>query len=354
VLARYGLALAVLAGATALRFAIAPQEAGLPYVTYFPAVTLAAIFCGLAPAAMTTVLAMLLAAYLFVAPFSSFEVKPEAWLGGAVFCAEETLVCLLIEAMRRYYRKSAEATAALEQARAAEHAARLEAERANEAKSRFLAAASHDLRQPYQALRLFHAALLSQDIPAGTKDTILSKMDMAMTAGEELLNSLLDLSTLDAGVVTPKWSDADVAQLVATLEARHRPVAEGRGLRFRVHAVAARVHTDPVLLGRILDNLIANAIRYTPAGGILLAARRRRNAVAIEVWDTGIGIAPEHRQAVFEEFYQVSNVERDRGKGTGIGLAIAAKTARLMGCTLELASREGHGTRFRVVIPAQA
>lgn len=350
--ARYLVAVALIGLATGLRLLIAPQEAGLPYVAYFPAATLAAIIGGLGPAALATLLGALMAWYLFFPPFNTFFFKHEVWASALLFCADEVLVCTAIQALRHYYRKSVAANAQLERANALEREARLAAERANQAKSRFLAAASHDLRQPYQAIRLYHAALQADHLPPATKATVLEKMDLAMAAGEELLKSLLDLSTLDAGLITPQRETVQVADILDTLDACHRSQADAKGLSFRIHRLAAQIHTDPVLLRRILDNLVVNAIRYTRSGGILVAARRRAGGLAFEVWDTGIGIAPEHQQNVFEEFYQIRNAERDRSKGSGIGLAVAAKTADLIGCRLELRSRPDKGTCFRVLLPA--
>lgn len=337
---------------TALRLLIAPQESGLPYVAYFPAATLAAVFGGLGAGALATLLGALTAWYLFIPPYNTFELTREAWTSALIFFFDEAVVCAAIEALRHYYRKSIEANAKLEAAHAAERAARLAAERANEAKSRFLAAASHDLRQPYQALRLFHATLQNDQLAPEARAAILDRMELAMNSGEELLKALLDLSTLDAGVVTPKCTSVDVTEVLSALDACFRDRAEGKGLSFRLHSVAAMVRTDPVLLRRILDNLIANAIRYTRSGGILVAARRRTGAVAFEVWDTGIGIAPEHQQIVFEEFYQIRNPERDRAKGSGLGLAVAAKAAKLINCHLELKSHLDRGTRIRLLVPA--
>lgn len=350
--ARYFLALGLIVLFTALRLLIAPQEAGLPYVAYFPAATLAAIFGGLEAAALATMLGTLTAWYLFIPPHNSFELTREVWTSALLFVLDEVIVCTAIEALRHYYRKSMNTNAKLALAHAAEQAARLAAERANEAKSRFLAAASHDLRQPYQALRLFHSALQNEHLSAEIRTSILAKMELAMNSGEELLTSLLDLSTLDAGVVTPKWANVDVVEVLSALDACHRGRAEGKGLSFRVHSITAELRTDPVLLRRILDNLVTNAIRYTASGAILVAARRSNNAIAFEVWDTGIGIAREHQKMVFEEFYQIRNPERDRTKGSGLGLAVACKAAKLIGCRLDLRSHLGRGTRMRLLVPA--
>jgi len=348
---RYGAAILLIALATGVRLAIAPQEVGIPYVTYFPAATLAAVLGGLGTGLVATLLGVITASYLFIPPFGAAKFTTEALASALVFCVDEVIVCSAIEALRHYYRGYVATLSALKDAHAAEHAARLEAERANEAKSRFLAAASHDLRQPYQAMRLFLAALQIKTLTPDRRDEVLRNMDVAMAAGEELLRSLLDISTLDAGVVSPKVVEIRLADIDRTVARRHRPVAEAKGLTLRVRLCDGTAQADPVLLGRILDNLVTNAVRYTRSGGILVACRLRAGHPTFEVWDTGIGIAPHHLDNIFEEFFQVANPERDRGKGVGLGLAVVSKMAKLMGLSVTVASRAGRGTRFRVSLP---
>lgn len=225
--------------------------------------------------------------------------------------------------------------------------AREAAEQANHAKSRFLASASHDLRQPFQAMRLFSAALAPYlDTPAALN--IAAKLDEAMTAGELLLKALLDISTLEAGIVTPRPMAVSAAELIERLAREFQPQAEARGLSLRCHAAAGLVWTDPVLLERMLRNLLHNAVRYTARGGIVLAARRRGGCMVFEVWDTGLGIAEAEHGKVFEDFYQIGNPERDRSRGLGLGLSVVARTARLLGHSVALRSRPGHGSVFAV------
>lgn len=228
--------------------------------------------------------------------------------------------------------------------------AREEAERANEAKSRFLAAASHDLRQPFQAMRLFRAAL-SPFLAAPKAEAIVTKLDEAMTAGEQLLKTLLDISTLEAGIVAPKPIPISAADLVARLAREFHPQVAAHGLTLKVHAWHAIVTTDPVLLERVLRNLLHNAVRYTPAGGILIGARRRGDRLVFQVWDTGIGIAPDQQEKVFEDFYQVGNPGRDRSCGLGLGLSVVARTARLLDHPINLQSRYGRGSVFSISVP---
>lgn len=347
---RYFLAIGLTILAYWVRLLIAPQEMGLPYVTFFPAATLSAIFCGVRPALVATLLSVTLATYTFMPPFNTVKVESHALLTALVFFFDELIVCIGIEAMRHYYKRSLAATAALYDANRSEEAARRAAERANQAKSRFLAAASHDLRQPLQALRLYHAALQGQ-VNLPTVEQVLDHMDIALTASEELLHSLLDVSVIEAGTVKPKPVDIEVADFLSALELRHRLQAEAKGLRFRLRPSLGRLHADPVLLGRVLDNLVSNAIRYTERGRIMVACRRRRGRMRFEVWDTGIGISPEHVDSVFEEFFQVGNSARNRSMGSGLGLAVVQKTASLIGGEVTLRSRLGRGSCFMVTLP---
>jgi len=221
---------------------------------------------------------------------------------------------------------------------------------ANHAKSRFLAAASHDLRQPMHALGLF-VSQLNNRIKDPENRLLTGRIEAAVTALQGLLDALLDVSRLDAGVVTANFSDFKVGKVLERVEMAFAPDASDRNLRFRVRPCALPVQSDPVLLERILINLVANALRYTQAGGILIGCRRRGTMVRIEVWDTGVGIAPEHQQAIFQEFYQVGNPERDRTKGLGLGLSIAGRLARLLGGRIDVHSSPGHGSVFAVEVP---
>jgi signal transduction histidine kinase len=224
---------------------------------------------------------------------------------------------------------------------------------ANRAKSRFLAAASHDLRQPMHALGLF-VAQLNQRVTDPETRHLAGRVEAAVTALQGLLDALLDVSRLDAGVVTPTLADVPVNPVLERIENAFAPDATDRGLRFRIVRSRLGVRSDPVLLERILLNLVANALRYTTQGGILVGCRRRGERVRIEVWDTGIGIAPEHQQAIFQEFYQIANPERDRSKGMGLGLSIAARLARLLGGRIEVRSVPGRGSVFAVEMPRAA
>jgi hypothetical protein len=234
------------------------------------------------------------------------------------------------------------------QADAALQVATTEAERANRAKSRFLAAASHDLRQPLAALVLYVDVLKSR--LGHSEGALLNNISSCVSSLNELLTDLLDLSKLDAGVVVPDIVDFRVADVLESLIAVHAPEAQLKGLRLRWRPSRQVMHTDPVLLQRLLGNLIANAIRYTERGGVFVACRRRPGSCRIEVWDTGIGIPADKTDEIFEEFRQLGHDERNRG--SGLGLAIVARTARLLGLRIDVRSRPGRGSMFAVDVPS--
>jgi two-component system, sensor histidine kinase len=226
-----------------------------------------------------------------------------------------------------------------------------EAERANHDKSRFLAAASHDLRQPMHALGLFVGELHSRlDTPEQHK--IASKVEESVEALSSLLDSLLDISKLDAGIVIPQIQGVDIAALMKRLVQDFIPVAQRKNITLHVHCKEAALLSDPVLLERILLNLLGNAIRYTPQNGtVLLACRRRGEDVCIEVRDSGIGIPLEEQQNIFREFVQLANSARDRSKGLGLGLAIVDRLCKLLHHPLCLRSAPNCGSTFAITVP---
>ena len=229
-------------------------------------------------------------------------------------------------------------------------AARLHAERASLAKSQFLAAASHDLRQPLYALSLFSASLEDLRLDADGR-AVVGKIQDSIGAMEQLFNGLLDLSKLDAGVVQPRLAPISIDALFDRLSQYFHPLARDRGLDLRLRSDGEWVTSDPILLEQVLGNLVANALRYTARGGVLIAARRRGPAVRLDIWDTGIGIAAADTERIFEEFVQLGNAERDRRMGLGLGLSIARRSTALIGATVEVASRPGRGSRFSVMQP---
>ncbi|NWG86823.1 MAG: response regulator, partial [Hydrogenophilaceae bacterium] len=225
-----------------------------------------------------------------------------------------------------------------------------EAELANMAKSRFLASVSHDLRQPMHALGLF-TELLNQQLSDAQQLAIVQRMQTSVTELEGMFNVLLDLSKLDAGAVQPNFRDFDLKPYLRRLWEEYSPQAEQKGIALKVRLASAGTHSDSMLLTRIMSNLIANAVHYTQQGGVLVACRRRKDHWLLQVWDSGIGIAPENLPRIFEEYYQVGNPERNRRHGMGLGLAIVAKLARLLGHELQVHSRLGRGTVFSLKLP---
>ncbi len=226
-----------------------------------------------------------------------------------------------------------------------------EAERANFDKSRFLAAASHDLRQPMHALGLFVGELHSR-LDSVEQRKIASKVEESVEALSSLLDSLLDISKLDAGIVIPQIQGFDIDAMANRLVQDFIPVAQRKNISLRVRCANTMVLSDPVLLERILLNLLSNAIRYTPQNGtVLLGCRRCGENLRIEVRDNGIGIPTDEQQNVFREFVQLANSARDRSKGLGLGLAIVDRLARLLHHSLSLRSAPGRGSTFSVTVP---
>jgi len=230
--------------------------------------------------------------------------------------------------------------------------ARASAETANRAKSQLLAAASHDLRQPLHALGLYVAALSARTRNVELRP-LVAHVENAANALELQFSQLIDLSRLDAGALVPERSSVPLAPLFARLHEEFAAQANARGLSLRFVPTRLAVDSDPSLLARIVGNLVSNALRYTRSGGVLVGARRCGGRVAIDVVDTGIGIAPAERQRVFEEFYQVQTVGASSRamRGMGLGLAIVRRFAALLGHDIALTSEEGVGSRFRVLAP---
>jgi signal transduction histidine kinase len=228
------------------------------------------------------------------------------------------------------------------------------AENANKAKSRFLAAASHDLRQPLHALSLFTADLQRQ-VRSGTLHELprlAEQISTSTTVLGELLDSLLDISRLDVAGIQPEIRPFPLNPIFERLSNSFRRAALDRKMQLRIHPTRYWLGSDPVMIERIIANLLSNALRYTPSGGrILVAARRRGSSVLIEVRDNGPGIAKEHQAAIFAEFYQVGNAARERNKGLGLGLSIVDRLARALDVPIGLDSRPGDGTRFTVTVP---
>lgn len=284
---------------------------------------------------------------------------------------------LALEITHRLAQERAQREQAQQRERAAEEARqRLDAlnralAEANQAKTRFLAAASHDLRQPVQALAMNMAALQAEPLSTG-QGLLVGRMAQSLDALGRMFDVLLDISRLDAGIVPVHAEPLALRPLLHRLLEEHRPAAEAKGLSLRLRlpaeAPALMSHSDPVLLERCLRNLLDNALKYTRHGGVLLAVRAVGSAVAagmegalhgqpsgwrVEIVDTGIGMTPEVQARVFEEFYQADNPERDRSRGLGLGGAIVLRLARLLGHGLSLRSRPGRGTRVSLQLPSR-
>jgi signal transduction histidine kinase len=227
------------------------------------------------------------------------------------------------------------------------------AQRANEAKTRFLAIASHDIRQPMQAINLLSGALAAQSLPmpAIRISTLLAE---AIEGLNTLLDALLDISRMDAGLVTPQIRLFPVDELLSHIEEQAFPSALAKGLRLRRVRTTATITSDYGLLERLLEQLVANAIRYTQEGGVVFGVRRRTGQMRIEVWDSGLGISPENLPLIFEEFHQVGNSAHNRSDGLGLGLAIANRLAKLLGGAILVDSIEGRGSRFTLSLSTGA
>ncbi|SMH57884.1 ATP-binding protein [Azospirillum agricola] len=231
------------------------------------------------------------------------------------------------------------------------HTAKEEAERANLGKSKFLAAASHDLRQPLQSLFFFSAAL-ARHIADDRARELLHRMDQGLDALKGLLDSLLDVSRLDSGVIVPELESFPSSEIMDVIDAAYAPLAAEKALGWRVEGCGERaVRSDRTLLTRLVRNLVDNALRYTQAGMIRVRCRVEGDRLAIEVQDTGIGIPDEHLERIFEEFHQVGNPERDRTQGLGLGLAIVRRLSHLLDHPVEVRSVHGRGSAFRVLVP---
>ena len=221
------------------------------------------------------------------------------------------------------------------------------AEDASLAKSKFFAAAGHDLRQPLHAQGLFLEVLQRTELTAHQQELIASA-NAASQSSIDMLNTLLDFSRIEAGVVQPYFQTFLLQTLFNKIEREFAPQADAKGLIYRSRETEVVAHSDPILVELILRNLVSNAIRYTESGGLLIACRKQKNGAVLEVWDTGIGIAPDDQLEVFREFHQLGNPERDQRKGLGLGLSIAEGLARTLGCSLSVASTIHRGSVFRL------
>jgi signal transduction histidine kinase/ActR/RegA family two-component response regulator len=250
-------------------------------------------------------------------------------------------------------RQVADRTRRLEKRNLQLAAAKEEAEEATASKSRFLAAASHDLRQPLHALTLF-ARALSRRVEGKEAKDLVAQTEQALASLKEMFDALLDISRLDAGLIEPSLQSVSLVEYVDKVAGGFAAEAEHRGLAFRSRPLDTTVRTDPALLQTMLRNLLSNAMKFTRHGGIMLACRRHKGRIAIEVYDTGVGITAENGHDIFQEFQRSKVAAAGANDGLGLGLSIVRRYAELLGIDVQFQSREGRGTRFRLVLPAAA
>ena len=231
-------------------------------------------------------------------------------------------------------------------------AAEAETVAAQNSKARFMAAASHDLRQPLQALNLYFAVLAPRI--SASEATVMARIEDCVGRLNDLLGHMVDLAKLDAGVIVPKPRSLALTPVMRRVAANYAAPAGAKGIDIRVAPSRAAAWTDPVLLERILGDLLSNAVRYTTRGGILIGCRRHRGRLWVEVHDTGIGIPDDKIGEIFEEFRQIGNEERNPENGRGLGLAIVRRIAGLLGVEIRVRSRLGRGSVFAVELPSQS
>lgn len=224
------------------------------------------------------------------------------------------------------------------------------AERANRFKTGFFTAVSHDLLQPLHAARLSLSALSEMGEDQQHR-RLIGQVDHALSTIEELLRSILDISKLESGALRPSFQLVEVLELFRSVLVDIEPIARSKGLALSMRARDLTVTSDPLMLRRMLQNLLANAVQYTEKGRVLLAGRKRGSQLRIDVWDTGPGIAPAEQTKIFEEFHRGAAGLRSHARGFGVGLAIIARMGETLGHRIELCSETGRGTRFSVYVP---
>jgi signal transduction histidine kinase len=269
------------------------------------------------------------------------------WIsGGALSLAIGLLLFILLRRPQRLRAAVDEATEVGE----ALKVAKIQAEKANAAKSRFLAAANHDLRQPLQSLGL-HLASLERAGEHDRRHILTHEMPRALDAMASLMNGLLDIGKLESGELEFEIREFPADEVIDRVVREYAYQASSKGLEFRVVRSGVTLRSDPVLLERIVGNLVDNAVRYTHHGKVLVGCRVCDESVRIEVWDSGVGIAPAERSMIFEQYYQLDNPARNSKKGLGIGLSVARGLADLLGHAVDLRSTVGRGSVFSVEVP---
>ena len=227
--------------------------------------------------------------------------------------------------------------------------AKAEADDANVSKTRFIAAASHDILQPLNAARLYVTSLIERQEDSAD-GSLVQNIDASLEAVEEIFTALLDISRLDTGAMKPEMTDFRISELLQRLEVEFAPLAREKGLDLIFMPCSLAVRSDRRLLRRLLQNLVSNAIKYTPKGSVLVGCRRRGARLRVEVYDTGIGIPHAKRRAVFKEFHRLDQGARV-ARGVGLGLSIVERIARVLDCELALKSNVNRGSRFSVEVP---
>ena len=315
------------------------------------------VIVGLCSTGLPAVAARWPSVLAFVLPMNLGLISALVWHGGpthwvlamfvvaylvATFQIAHALNKLLTESLLARFEKEALAEQITEQMAVTQ--------RLSDEKTRFFASASHDLRQPLHAIALF-GAVLERELQGHSAGQHANRLMQAVHVMGASLDTMLDMSRLDAGVVHPELSATPMQPMLQALNQMFASRAEEKGLQLRLRTTDAWVKTDPQLLQRLLANLVENAIKYTDQGGVLVLARVKQGEVWIEVVDTGRGIAPENHEQIFEAFYQIDNPGRDRSQGLGMGLSIVRRLAHLLHHPLQLTSRPGAGTRFRLTLP---
>jgi two-component system, chemotaxis family, CheB/CheR fusion protein len=224
------------------------------------------------------------------------------------------------------------------------------ADLANVAKSRFLAAASHDLRQPMQSLA-FLQGMLAKAVQGEGEKELVQRLDQTLGAMSGMLNTLLDINQIEAGVVRPEVVRFPIGDILDRLRDEFTYLAQAQGLRLEVVPCSLSIRSDPRLLEQMIRNIISNALKYTPKGRILVGCRRRAGLLSFEIWDTGIGIAEADQEAIFAEYHQVGNAARERSRGMGLGLSIVQRLGDLLGHPVRVLSRPGRGSVFAIEVP---
>ena len=230
-------------------------------------------------------------------------------------------------------------------------AAREEADRANRANSRFLAAASHDLRQPMQVIRLLNASLLRMLPPDAAQRDLLQRQGQAIDSASNLLNALLDVSRLESGAIEPDLTTVELGGVFADLQREFEPAAAARSLTMEVATTDLRLLTDRTMFVQLMQNLIGNSLKYTDRGGLRVVHELETDSLVLSVIDTGIGIPKDKLARIFDEYYQVDSREGTKRQGVGLGLAIVREVARILGFVVTVSSRQGEGTTVQVRIP---